>query len=188
MRQFVTLIALCLALCASAQPSPSFTPFTVTSVHDGDTFTATDANGNSYRVRPIGYDAPEVRSNVILETQPYGRISGDTLRKLIKGKTVLLDTTALKSGPNRDKYGRLLAEAYFSDSTSIALFMVKNGLAWSWEVKGRTFPKMNTIIRDAHRNARNEVYGLWAGYLDEKGRKKGPIAPWTHRKKYGLNE
>jgi len=176
-----------LTVAVFAQPAPNFAKFTVTAVHDGDTFTATDSKGTSHRVRPIGYDAPEVRSNVILETQPYGRIAGDSLRKLIKGKTVLLDTTALKSGQSRDQYGRLLAEAYFSDTSSIALFMVKGGLAWAWEVKGRVFPKMNIILRDAHRNARNENYGLWLGYMDDKGRRKGPIAPWTHRKKFGLN-
>lgn len=185
---FATLIAFLLAIAVQAQPQPNLKAFTVKSVHDGDTFIAQDSAGNKYTVRPIGYDCPEVRSNWILETQPYGRVAGDTLRKLIKGKTVYLDTTALKGGITRDQYGRLLAEAYFSDSTSVALWMVKNGLAWSLETKSRVFPKMNTIIRDAHRKARQDKVNLWKGYIDEKLKWHSPDAPWTHRKRFSLNE
>lgn len=173
---------------ASAQDGPAFIPFTVISVHDGDTWVVNDASGNQITIRPVGYDAPEVRSNIILETQPYGRISGDTLRKLIKGKKILLDTTALKSKSQRDIYGRLLAEPYFADSSSIALFMVTNGYAWYSQASDRKFPKMNTILKNAHRAARENNLGLWAGYLDSKGKKRYAEAPWTWRKKYALRE
>lgn len=177
--------ALMLPLVAFCQPSPNYIPFFVTSVHDGDTFTALSQDSVLYKVRPIGFDAPEIRSNIILETQPYGRESGDILRASIKGKWVLLDTTAIK-GQSRDIYGRLLAEVYFSDSSSLALAMVKGGLAWAVQVPNRKFPKTNTILKDAQREARKKVLGLWFGYLDEKGRKRYPVAPWTHRKRYGI--
>lgn len=182
------LFLLIFSVAMLAQPSPKFVKFTVKSVHDGDTFVVQDSAGNQHTVRPIGYDCPEVRSNIILETQPYGRIAGDTLRKLIKGKTVLLDTTALKNGVSRDQYGRLLAEAYFADSSSVALWMTVNGLAWAFETKGRVFPKMNTIIRDAHREARTAKRNLWQGYIDKGGKWHAAVAPWTHRKKFSIND
>jgi endonuclease YncB( thermonuclease family) len=186
------LIILLLAFIATTttlvSQEPTFIEFTIESVHDGDTWVAKDAAGNKFTCRPIGYDAPEVRSNIILETQPYGRISGDTLRRLIKGKKILLDTTALTIKDHRDVYGRLLVEPYFADSSSIALFMIKNGYGWYAYTANRRFPKMNTILKDAHRTARADNIGLWAGYLDAKGKKRYAEAPWTWRKKYSLRE
>lgn len=183
----LAFIASTSAFSTTAQ-EPAFTQFTIESVHDGDTWVAKDANGNKFTCRPIGYDAPEVRSNIILETQPYGRIAGDTLRRLIKGKKILLDTTALTTKDHRDVYGRLLVEPYFADSSSIALYMIKNGFGWYSYTANRRFPKMNTILKDAHRTARANNTGLWAGYLDEKGKKRYAEAPWTWRKKYSLRE
>ena len=189
MKHILFLILAFIAFNSSfAQEGPNFIPFTVVSVHDGDTWVAKSDNGTQITFRPIGYDAPEVRSNIILETQPYGRIAGDTLRKLIKGKKILLDTTAISSKSQRDVYGRLLCEGYFADSSSIALFMVKNGFAWYSYTANRKFPKMNSILKDAHRTARTENTGLWAGYLDSKGKKRYAEAPWTWRKKYSIRE
>lgn len=184
----LAFIATTSTFSANAQDGPNFIPFTVVSVHDGDTWVVQDDNGSKHTIRPIGYDAPEVRSNIILETQPYGRIAGDTLRKLIKGKKILLDTTALKLKSQRDIYGRLLAEAYFADSSSIALYMINNGLGWYSYSANRKFPKMNTILKDAHRTAREENKGLWVGYLDTKGKKRYAEAPWTWRKKYSIRD
>ena len=178
-----------LATSAFGQQQPQFVKFKVSAVHDGDTFYGKfmcDTCNTRVTIRPIGYDCPEIRSNLILVSQPYGRIAGDTLRKLIKGRVILLDTTAVKMDNHRDQYGRLLAEAYFSDSSSIALFMVNAGLAWSREASDRRIPKMNTIVRNAHKIARKEEIGLWAGYYDQKGKKRHPEAPWTWRKWFGL--
>lgn len=190
MRNLIFFTAMLLAATAFGQPQqPTYAKFKVSAVHDGDTFTGTfvaDTSKAKYTVRPVGYDCPEIRSNLILVSQPYGRIAGDTLRKLIKGKVILLDTTAIKAANHRDKYGRLLAEAYFSDSSSVALMMVTNGLAWAAQTADRRIPKMNYIIRNAHRLARDSGKGLWAGYYDDNGKKRYPEAPWTWRKKFGL--
>lgn len=190
MRHLIILLLAFIATTSTltAQEGPTFIPFTVVSVHDGDTWVVKDESGNQFTIRPVGYDAPEVRSNIILETQPYGRIAGDSLRSMIKGKKILLDTTALKLKSQRDIYGRLLAEAYFSDSSSIALYMISRGLAWYSFTSNRKFSKMNTILKDAHRAAREENKGLWVGYLDSKGKKRHAEAPWTWRKKYALRE
>jgi endonuclease YncB( thermonuclease family) len=190
MRHLILLLLAFIAtiITLTAQQGPTFTPFTVVSVHDGDTWVAKDESEKTVTIRPIGYDAPEVRSNIILETQPYGRIAGDSLRSMIKGKKILLDTTALKLKSQRDIYGRLLAEPYFADSSSISLYMIKRGLAWYSYTSNRRFPKMNTILKDAHRSAREENKGLWVGYLDTKGKKRYPEAPWTWRKKFSLRE
>lgn len=189
MRYLIFFLALFVATTSWAQPTPKlplFSKWTVTAVHDGDTFVAKDKDGNKKTFRPIGYDAPEIRSNIILGSQPYGRIAGDTLRKLIKGKVVLLDTTAIK-GLREDKYGRTLCEAYFGDSSSVAFFMVSNGMAWAVDVSDRRIPKMNTIIRNAHRQARATSTGLWAGYVDKKGKHHKPESPWQWRKWFGVN-
>lgn len=187
MKQILFLL-LMLGFVPAFSQGPSFVKMTVASVHDGDTFVAKDSAGTKYTVRPIGFDCPEVRSNIILQTQPYGRIAGDTLRSLIKEQVVLLDTFALKMVNHRDQYGRLVAEVYFKDSSSVALFMVSSGLAWSVKTSDRTYPKMNTILKDAHREARAAKRGLWRGYVDEKLKIKQPISPWEWRKLKSLIE
>lgn len=183
---FTLLVGLLFAVTTFAQTGPDYKKFLIRSVHDGDSFVAESTDGKRYVCRILGIDAPEVRSNIILATQPYGRISGDTLRSLIKGKFILLDTTALKADSQRDKYGRLLVEPYFADSSSIALWMVQNGFAWQVDTKSRKFRKMNTILSAAHKEARDNNIGLWFGYLDEKAKKRSAIAPWTWRKKYSI--
>lgn len=192
MKNLIFLLAiLLLASSVEAQKSRSQTPtykkFKVRAVHDGDTFYGKFVGDTTeYSIRPIGYDAYEIRSDRILASQPYGRIAGDTLRKLIKGKVILLDTTAIK-GSKIDKYGRLLCEAYFPDSSSMAVFMVSSGLAWAVYVDNRRIPRMNTIIRNAHRKARSESIGAWAGYVDKKGKHHKPESPWRWRYWFGVN-
>lgn len=176
-----------LATTLTAQPQPVFVKFKVSSVHDGDTFTGKFVGDSvKYTIRPVGYDAPEVRSNIILASQPYGRISGDTLRSLIKGKVILVDTTALKGGFQTDQYNRLLAEAYFNDSSSVAMFMVSNGYAWATHTEKRRITRMNAILKEAQREARRANTGLWAGYYDLFGNKRSPVSPWSWRKRFGL--
>lgn len=189
MKHIFLMAMLLFSALAFGQQTPKFVKFKVSAVHDGDTFMGKfvgDTSTARITVRPIGYDCPEVRSNIILLSQPYGRMAGDTLRKLIKGKTILLDTTALKNGKTHDQWGRRLAEAYFADSSSVSLFMVSTGYAWAVEISKRRIPKMNTIIRNAHRMARLEKRGLWAGYYDDLGKFHSPKSPWEWKEDFGL--
>ena len=69
---------------------------TVTEVIDGDTF-KTDSRKNPIRLANV--DAPE-------KGQPGSVKATETLRKLIEGEEVKIDTVA------RDKYGRAVANVY----------------------------------------------------------------------------
>ena len=77
--------------------------FTVTHIVDGDTFDVSPNwqwNGRSgSRVRPAGYDAPEIGV-------PFSAVATDRLRRLIGGKTV-----ELRNGHTIDRE-RLVCEVY----------------------------------------------------------------------------
>ena len=75
--------------------------FTVTQIIDGDTFDVSPRwvwNGQTgTRVRPTGYDTPEIRA-------PFSALATSRLRQLIGGKTV-----ELRNGHTIDR-GRLVCE------------------------------------------------------------------------------
>lgn len=79
--------------------------FKVIAVIDGDTFDVTpnwQCNGSpGNRVRPIGYDAPELH-------EPGGLAAKQKLERLILGKMVSLGTA------HRIDRGRLVCEVYFN--------------------------------------------------------------------------
>jgi endonuclease YncB( thermonuclease family) len=79
--------------------------FTVSNVIDGDTFEVSlqwKWNGQSgYRVRPTGYDAPEL-------SEYGGQAAKDKLSRLISGRMVDLQTAY------RVDRGRLVCDVYFN--------------------------------------------------------------------------
>jgi len=78
--------------------------FTVTSIIDGDTFEVSPQwkwNGQTgSRVRPTGYDAPELHAR-------EGQAAKEKLAKLIQGERIDLRTV------QRVDRGRLVCEVYF---------------------------------------------------------------------------
>lgn len=148
---------------------------TVKSVHDGDSYRVQFENGRTETIRLLGVDAPEIYSPYVLKTQNYGRAAGDSIRALLKGKTVWVDTLA---APSRDKYGRLLAEIYVGD-IFLPLYVVEHGWAWATHVSKRKNPKINSLLRDAQAQAKKSQLGLFG----VPGR---AIRPDTWRKKYGV--
>lgn len=173
----------------AALPMPLFAQFdrlvpaTVAAVYDGDGFRAIFQDGRTEPVRFVGVDAPEKRG-YSLKAQPYGNIAGDSLRAWCKGKAVLLDTLATKE--SRDVWGRLLAEPYFADTSSICLRIVEAGLAWKVAAKGRAHPKMSGILERAMKEARSANRGLWASYLTAEGKKARVYTPETWRRMYSI--
>ena len=112
-------------------------PAVVTSVYDGDTFTADITLESTVRlgfnltttvtvvvegekIRPYRINAPEVRGS----EREEGLRSRDYLRSLIDGGTVTLCTL----NDARGKYGRLLAEVYLDD-VNINDLLVREGYA-----------------------------------------------------------
>ncbi len=79
------------------------TRFTVTAIIDGDTFDVSPAwqwrGQQGTRVRPAGYDAPELGTEAGARARLY-------LEQLLRGNTVALDS------PYRINRGRLVCEVY----------------------------------------------------------------------------
>lgn len=162
----------------------SLTAFLVTSVYDGDGCKGRFCDTcETVAIRFVGVDAPEIYG-YSLKTQPYGRESGDTLRSWIKGKVILLDTLAVKL--SRDVYGRLLAEPFFADTSSICALLVERGMAWAVKQRGRAFPKFNGVLDRIMQEAKTANAGLWRSYLTTEGQKARIFRPETWRKRYAV--
>lgn len=161
----------------------------VLAVHDGDSYKVSFGPDTSPQwIRLIGIDAPELMSPWVYLEQDFARASGDSLRNLLKGDTIFIDTLALKTG-SRDVYGRLLADVYLKDLRYLPLLIAEKGWGWARYVKGRENPRVNQILLDAMYEARLNHLGLWGiktGKFDASGKPlyKRPILPETHRGKY----
>jgi endonuclease YncB( thermonuclease family) len=139
----------------------------VTQVLDGDTFHcipdqiiagARIHKDSSISVRLYGIDAPE-------KDQPYGIEARNSLKDLVKGKTVELDVKDI------DKYGRAVALVYVG-SLNVNLEQVKRGLAWAYlEYLGSSYI---SEYYSAEKEARNKGLGLW--------KQANPTPPWEWRK------
>jgi endonuclease YncB( thermonuclease family) len=124
-------------------------------VHDGDTITVKASNEN-INVRLARIDAPELK-------QPYGKQSGDWLRKIVKGKTVTVDIEDI------DRYGRAVGTVMMGNENVNAI-MVEDGYAWVY----REFSKGGDDLMLLEIDARARRIGLWT--LDN------PIYPPDFRK------
>ncbi len=118
----------------------------VSRIVDGDTF---DCRGGP-RVRPIGFDAPE------LSQRPFGQQARAALAELIPvGTAVRLE----RDVELRDRYGRLLAYAW-RDSLLVNWAMLRDG----WAVLLTIPPNVQYVDEfvEAQRAAREKRVGLWA--------------------------
>ena len=91
---------------------------------DGDTI-AVKYNGNRESIRFLLVDTPET-SHPRLGKQPFGQEAKDFTRNLVENARKL--ELEFDIGPQRDKYGRLLAYVYV-DGKMIQEELLKNGLA-----------------------------------------------------------
>jgi micrococcal nuclease len=116
----------------------------VKTVHDGDTIRCADGT----RVRLLLVDAPE------MDQGPFGRASRDTLRRLVLGKDVTLETDVQRA----DRYGRLLAYVWL-DGRLVNTEMARRGM-----VVQLTYPpnvRHVERVRAAVEEARAARRGLW---------------------------
>ena len=125
----------------------------VVNVYDGDTLTVV-LDGARERVRLIGIDAPEVKSNSHGPAGELGPAAGLYLTALVGGRTVEL-VLGIKE---RDRYGRLLAYVYL-DGVFINLEMVRAGYAVVYTVAPDVAHAAEYLA--AEREARAEGRGLW---------------------------
>ncbi|WP_298716000.1 thermonuclease family protein [Chitinophaga sp.] len=129
----------------------------VVSVKDGDTIEMM-INGKAVRIRLFGVDAPE-------KGQPFGDKARQYCAELCFNKTVRM----VKK--NKDQYGRIVAEVYLPDGSSLNHRLVSAGFAWHYT----QFSNSRELAR-AQEKAKLEKSGLWAD--------KSPIAPWNWRKQH----
>ncbi len=174
---FALLSLLCLAFSLNAQP---LQPATVKAVHDGDSYKISfSAKPDSVVwIRLYGVDAPEVRfPGVIPFDQPYGRAAGDSVRQLIKGRTVFVKYRYT------DVYQRPVCEVLFTtanpenglDTLDLATHIVSRG--WAWYRAETKNAKGNTLLKKTQAWAKEQRLGLW-------GLKGRAVRPETFRGRF----
>lgn len=123
----------------------------VTSVIDGDTFKIKTADGETYKVRLLLIDTPEIGQ----QPEPYGLEARKYAAELLQGQTVHLEFDKSE----RDQYNRLLAYAYVGDKMINELLLEK-GLA-----RVAVFPPDIQFVDEfkaIEKKAREAKLGIWS--------------------------
>lgn len=133
-------------------------PYEVKRVVDGDTIVI-DVNGNEYRVRYIGVDAPEsVKPNSPVEC--YGKEASGYNSRLLENKKVYLERDEV----DIDDFGRLLRYVYvkpnFFTTYMVNHRMIEQGYATTLIIP----PNVNysNEFLEASRAAQDQQRGLWS--------------------------
>jgi micrococcal nuclease len=129
----------------------------VVKIVDGDTFHLKSlTGGKAERVRLIGIDAPETRTNGKKVKHPFGPVSKAYLDDLLKDRLVRLEYDVTK----KDQYGRTLAYVYLKDGTFVNAKMVHDGYA-----AVVTFPpnvRHAEYFYELQQKARADNLGMWS--------------------------
>ena len=134
----------------------------VKKVIDGDTIILEEENGQTFKIRLLGIDAPEL-------DQPYGFESSARLASYIVGKTVYVVSS------KKDRYQRLLGKIMI-EQKDINYQLVKFGYAWHFKRYSRDQDRSDAQqYADAEIEARQSKLGIWQTLT--------PIPPWEWRKK-----
>lgn len=123
--------------------------FAVRSVTDGDTLTVDDGR----RVRLAQVDAPETN-------ECFGAESTGALRAMVDGQRVELRRPS--NGPERDRYGRTLAEVSVA-GVSVNEQLVRDGAAEWYKEFASEDADLAARLRAAERDAQSAGKGLWSG-------------------------
>ncbi len=131
--------------------------FKVVDVVDGDTIDigAPDGGGGHTRIRLLGIDAPETRSEWS-EVMYFGPQATEFAKELLHGKsvTIYLDTP----NPTRDKYRRLLAYVRLPDGRFANEVLLTEGFAYA---DTRFAHSLFNKYRQLESSARSTAKGLW---------------------------
>lgn len=131
-------------------------------VIDGDTFI--DTNDNRYRIAFI--DAPEKK-------QAFGNEASVFLKSLIEDQNIKIKNLY------KDKYGRIVAKAYF-DNVDIAHVLVEYGYAWNQANAYNADKDYAEKLDELENSAKLNKKGLWA--LSDN------ILPFEFRSKAGQSD
>lgn len=157
MKQLLFFAALLVICQLPAQDTIIGTAFRII---DGDTYWLDKATVNGipsdpsevFKIRIAGADAPEQRGYSDSD-QPGGRMVADSMRKLIKGRTV----TVVKLGA--DEWGRIVGRVYVG-GVDVTSRLLQSGYAWYLPTKGlsRTLRRQYKAEFEAARNERRGVF------------------------------
>ncbi len=148
---------------------------TVKAVHDGDSIKVKFEDGEVVWIRLHGCDAPEVVSNHVSASQPYGKEAGDYLRKLVKGNQVEVETLFL------DQYNRMICKVKLVNpldrnlDVDLTWLLISAGNAW-WLSEPKQTKEERELMKGWHEAAQEANVGLWA----QPGRKLRP-STWRGR-------
>lgn len=127
----------------------------VFAVHDGDSYKVLmDGSDKKIWVRLLGVDCPEVTSNKIFEAQPYGRFVGDSMRVMLKGKRVTVDSVGV------DFFNRTVVKIKI-DTIDLTKFLLTNGFAWAFN-NNNLSPADFSELLGFQNDASRKKLGLWA--------------------------
>ena len=152
------------ASAGKSSPALDKNEYVLAHLSDGDSFELEDSKKRRVKVRLYGVDAPEGSQN-------FGNASRNNLRKLIKGKKLLIRTMY------KDQYQRSVAIVYLSqngrpDELSINQRQVQSGMAWVYD-RYCTSAVCNTWkLEEAM--AQKQRLGLWND--------SEPTPPWQWRR------
>jgi len=154
MRLLVTLAVLTNACTFSLVPTPrpGCVAAMVVRVTDGDTIEVR-VDGQSYKLRYIGIDAPETR-HPDKGVEPLGPEAAAKNEELVANRLVELE----KDVSETDRYGRLLRYVWIGD------MMVNAELVRLGYAQVSTYPpdvKYQEMFLQLQREARQECRGLW---------------------------
>jgi micrococcal nuclease len=137
--------------------------YVINHIADGDTV-GIRRSGKEIRIRLLGVDAPEMSSHDHWATQ-----ATDYTQSRLLGQTV---TLRLDGTETRDRYGRLLAYLYLSDTDNFNLDLVRDGQAYA----DRRFKHSQRVtFESAEATARKKETGLWKDLTEAEQ------PPWRRR-------
>jgi len=131
-------------------------------VIDGDTVVVRDSIGRETHVRLIGVDAPEMNYEDERPPDYWAERATKYLEHRAEGKTVII---RLETTQTRDKYDRLLAYLYATDTDNLNLDLVRDGQAYADRRFGHT---LRSQFEAAESDARKKGTGLWTNVKTEQ--------------------
>lgn len=129
---------------------------TVVHCFDGDTFKLNDRRV----VRLAGIDAPEVPHGE-QKGQLYSRKARRFLQEQAQGKKITLDFPSVQP---KDRFGRLVAEAFLENGASLNEILISEGAAFFYPHQDLN-PAFQEKLKEAQTKAIQEKRGMWEELL-----------------------
>lgn len=127
-------------------------------VVDGDTINVRfDGDDEDSKIRLLGINTPEV-VDPRRPVECFGKEASKKMHELVDGKRIRLDPDP--QADERDKYGRLLRNAFLDDGTDVNALMVREGYAYAY-LSFPLDPKRKALLKKLEQDAKMARRGLW---------------------------